>query len=75
MKNMFVFPLKRTILVFVVLISLVFTTSPVQSKQKKDILRAGIAKIDITPEKHHQRTSLYVGSKPLVEDVAKVLRG
>ena len=51
MKKVFVFPHNRTILAFVVLITLLFTNSPVQSKQKKDILRAGTAKIDITPEK------------------------
>ncbi len=28
----------------------------------------------IKPESHHQRTALYVGSKPLVRDIAKVLR-
>lgn len=31
--------------------------------------------LDIKPEKHHQRTTLYVGSKPLVDDIAKILRG
>jgi len=30
--------------------------------------------LDIKPEKHHQRTTLYVGSKPLVDDIAKTLR-
>ena len=51
MKKVFVFPHSRTVLAVIVLISLLFTTSPVQSNQKKDILRAGTAKIDITPEK------------------------
>ena len=31
--------------------------------------------LDIEPEKHHQRTAIYVGSKPLVEDISQVLRG
>jgi fructose-1,6-bisphosphatase I len=30
--------------------------------------------LDIQPEKHHQRTALYVGSKGLVEDVTRALR-
>ncbi len=30
--------------------------------------------LDLPPEKHHQRTALYVGSKPLIDDIAKVLR-
>ena len=51
MKKMFVFPHNRTILTVIVLITLLLTTSPVQSNQKKDILRAGTAKIDITPKK------------------------
>ena len=42
---------RRTILAVIVLISLLFTTSPVQSEEGKDVLRAGAAKIDITPEK------------------------
>ena len=29
--------------------------------------------LDIQPEDHHQRTALYVGSKPLVDDIAKIL--
>jgi fructose-1,6-bisphosphatase I len=35
---------------------------------------AGIPILEIQPQKHHQRTALYVGSKRLVEDIAKVLR-
>jgi fructose-1,6-bisphosphatase I len=35
---------------------------------------AGREILEIQPEQHHQRTALYVGSKPLVEDIAKVLR-
>jgi fructose-1,6-bisphosphatase len=31
--------------------------------------------LEIQPEKHHQRTALYVGSKKLVEDIARTLRG
>ena len=31
--------------------------------------------LDIVPERPHQRSSLYIGSKPLVEDIAKVLKG
>lgn len=30
--------------------------------------------LEILPKKHHQRTALYVGSKELVEDIARVLR-
>lgn len=35
----------------------------------------GIPILDIEPKHHHQRTALYVGSKPLVDDIARVLRG
>jgi len=31
--------------------------------------------LDIEPRDHHQRTALYVGSKPLVDDIARVLKG
>ncbi len=31
--------------------------------------------LDIKPAKLHQRTALYVGSKPLIEDITRVLRG
>jgi len=31
--------------------------------------------LEVSPKDHHQRTALYVGSKPLVEDVARILRG
>jgi fructose-1,6-bisphosphatase I len=34
----------------------------------------GLPILDIEPESHHQRTALYVGSKPLVEDIKKVLK-
>ena len=50
MKKVFVFKHSPTILVVIVLITLLFTTSPVQSKENS-MLRAGTAKIDITPEK------------------------
>lgn len=30
--------------------------------------------LEIQPEKHHQRTALYVGSKPLVDEIAHILR-
>jgi len=30
--------------------------------------------LDVKPETHHQRTALYVGSKPLVDDISKTLR-
>ena len=30
--------------------------------------------LDIQPETQHQRTALYVGSKPLVDEIAQVLR-
>jgi fructose-1,6-bisphosphatase I len=30
--------------------------------------------LDVQPRKHHQRTALYVGSKPLIEEIAEVLR-
>jgi len=35
---------------------------------------AGMPILEIQPKTHHQRTALYVGSKPLVEDIARVLR-
>lgn len=31
--------------------------------------------LEVQPKDHHQRTALYVGSKPLVEDIARILRG
>ncbi len=31
--------------------------------------------LEIKPEKHHQRTALYVGSKPLIDEISKVLKG
>jgi fructose-1,6-bisphosphatase I len=30
--------------------------------------------LEIQPENHHQRTALYVGSNPLVEEIAQILR-
>jgi len=35
---------------------------------------AGDSILDIKPEKHHQRTTLYVGSKPMIEDIKKTLK-
>src|SRR4030042_3979083 len=51
MRKMFAFSLKRITVVVIALISLLFTAAPVQSGVGKDILRAGAANIDITPEK------------------------
>jgi hypothetical protein len=68
MKKLFVFPHNRTILAIIVLITLLLTTSPVQSNQKKDILRAGAAKIDITPEKPVKMAG-YAGRKDLSDGV------
>ncbi len=34
----------------------------------------GIPILDIVPQKPHQRTALYLGSKPLVDEIAAVLR-
>ncbi len=34
----------------------------------------GIPILDVEPSHHHQRTALYVGSKPLVDGIADVLR-
>jgi fructose-1,6-bisphosphatase I len=34
----------------------------------------GVPILDIEPVDHHQRTALYVGSKQLVDDIAKVLK-
>ena len=31
--------------------------------------------LDIKPAQHHQRTTLYVGSKPVIDDLAKTLKG
>jgi fructose-1,6-bisphosphatase I len=31
--------------------------------------------LDIPPRHHHQRSALYVGSRPLVEEIAGALRG
>ena len=30
--------------------------------------------LEVSPKDHHQRTALYVGSKPIVDDIAEVLR-
>ncbi|MHC4642964.1 MAG: neutral/alkaline non-lysosomal ceramidase N-terminal domain-containing protein [Planctomycetota bacterium] len=58
----------RTILAVVVLITLLFTTPPLQSNQTKDILRAGTAKIDITPKKPVKMAG-YAGRKDLSDGV------
>lgn len=34
----------------------------------------GVPILEIKPDKHHQRTALYVGSRKLVEDIAEVLQ-
>ncbi len=34
----------------------------------------GAPVLDIKPQDHHQRTALYVGSRELVEDIARILR-
>jgi fructose-1,6-bisphosphatase I len=34
----------------------------------------GTSILDVSPKGHHQRTALYVGSKPLIEEIAGVLR-
>jgi fructose-1,6-bisphosphatase I len=34
----------------------------------------GTSILDIVPQKPHQRTALYLGSQPLVEEIAAVLR-
>jgi len=31
--------------------------------------------LDLQPKKHHQRTALYVGSKPLIDEITEVLKG
>jgi hypothetical protein len=68
MIKLSVFSHNRTILAFIVLITLLLTTSPVQSNQKKDILRAGTAKIDITPEKPVKMAG-YAGRKALSDGI------
>ncbi|OGL47713.1 MAG: hypothetical protein A2W05_05870, partial [Candidatus Schekmanbacteria bacterium RBG_16_38_10] len=35
---------------------------------------SGAPILEIQPQKHHQRTALYVGSKPLVEEITKLLK-
>ncbi len=34
----------------------------------------GMPVLEIQPQKHHQRTALYVGSKPLIEEITKLLK-
>jgi fructose-1,6-bisphosphatase I len=33
----------------------------------------GTTILDVQPKEPHQRTALYVGSKPLVDDIAQIL--
>jgi len=68
MKKVSVFSHRRIAVVVIVLISLLFTTSPVQSGESRQILRAGAAKIDITPEKP-VKMSGYAARKGLSKDV------
>ncbi len=52
MKKVFVFSPKRIIVIATVLtIGLFFVTSSVQSKESRNALQAGTAKVDITPKK------------------------
>jgi hypothetical protein len=52
MKKLSIFSLQRIITAVTVLVICLFlTTSSIQSKESRDVLRAGIAKIDITPPK------------------------
>lgn len=51
MKKVLAFTHRNAALAIVVLISLLFSNSHLKSKENEDILRAGTAKIDITPEK------------------------
>lgn len=52
MKKLSLFSLKRiTTAVTVLIVGLFLTSSSIQSRESGDVLRAGIAKIDITPEK------------------------
>jgi fructose-1,6-bisphosphatase I len=30
--------------------------------------------LDVQPKDHHQRTALYVGSKPMIEEITGILR-
>ncbi|MHC4112410.1 MAG: neutral/alkaline non-lysosomal ceramidase N-terminal domain-containing protein [Planctomycetota bacterium] len=68
MIKLSVFSHNRTILAVIVLITLLLTAYPVQSDEGKDILRAGTAKIDITPEKP-VKMSGYAGRKALSDGV------
>jgi len=52
MRTIFGLPLKNvTVAVLVFIVCIFLITCPVESGEGKDILRAGVAKIDITPEK------------------------
>ena len=41
----------------------------------KRLNELGAPILEVHPENHHQRTALYVGSKRLVEDIARTLKG
>ncbi|MHC4657071.1 MAG: neutral/alkaline non-lysosomal ceramidase N-terminal domain-containing protein [Planctomycetota bacterium] len=68
MIKLSVFSHNRTILAIVVLITLLLTAYPVKSDEGKDILRAGTAKIDITPKKPVKMAG-YAARKTLSEGV------
>ncbi len=69
MKKVFVFSPKRIIVIATVLtIGLFFVTSSVQSKESRNALQAGTAKVDITPKKPVKMAG-YGGRKGLSKDV------
>jgi len=68
MKKMLVFTHRNAVLAIVVLFALLLTTSPAKSKEKNDVLRAGTAKIDITPEKPVKMAG-YGGRKALSDGI------
>jgi len=69
MKKVFVFSPKRIIVIATVLtIGLFFVTSSVQSKESRNTLQAGTAKVDITPKKPVNMAG-YGGRKGLSKDV------
>ncbi len=69
MKKVFVFSPKRIIVIATVLtIGLFFVTSSVQSQESRNTLRAGTAKVDITPKKPVNMAG-YGNRKGLSKDV------